>query len=194
MNSKKLIGYIGVIGSGKDYRCLNELKKGNSFKFDFSDGVRELTFGFLGMKPLSGEEYEKWKIKEHNLSINEKSEKIQGRKFLENVGITMRKYKNDFWAKYCYKKIYEFFLHDYGEIAIVNAIRYIEEAECAFLAAKLNHVKCQFIFCDYHSNRYEIRDNDSEKFAQSFIDKGFKDGDDITKEVLRLIKDYNFNK
>jgi len=194
MNSKQLIGYIGVIGSGKDYRCLNDLKNGNSFKFDFSDGVRELTFGFFGMKYLSGGEYEEWKLKEHDLSIRGKPEKIQGRKFLENVGITMRRYKNDFWAKYCAKKIYNFFSKEGGKIAIVNAIRYIEEVEYVLKVANLNDVECKFIFCDYHSERYEIRDDDSEKFAQLFIKKGYQDGDDITKEVLNLVEKHNHNK
>ena len=46
------------------------------------------------------------------------------------------------------------------------------------------------MLCDYKSHRYEINDQVSENFARYFINKGFKDGDNITAELINIVTRY----
>ena len=46
-----------------------------------------------------------------------------------------------------------------------------------------------FIFCNYLSDRYELNDHPSEALARRFVEMGYKDGMDITSEIVRMTKD-----
>lgn len=188
---KQVFAYIGVIGSGKDFAAKNKsLELGGVRVFDFSDGVRELTFGFLDYHP-EGEDYTLFKSHDNVLrfpiskgigSTNYRVISISGRKFLENVGITMRKVDPDFWAKFCFSNAKDFVKSFDPDCIIFNAVRYQNEADYVKLFRLLNY-DVKFIFTNYKSDRYEIRNDDSEKFAQKFLNMGCEHMQDITNLV-----------
>lgn len=188
MKRRKIVSYIGVIGSGKDYKANKLAMEKNVPVFDFSDGVRDFTFSFLGWEPSNDKEYSDFKGKMfpmvmpgHGLFY------ITGRKFLENIGKRMREFDPDFWADYTIRQIEEQLMNNPDmDTIIVGSCRYANEAEALFSLTYDGVADVQFIFCDYRSERYESdRDDESEWFAQAFLSQGCKDGQDITDLVLQ---------
>lgn len=187
---RKVFAFVGVIGSGKDHMAKITAKSSGCKIFDFSDGVRDFTWGFLGYKPATEADYVEFKRSRNCLVFNcndfKKDMCITGRKFLENVGFMMRSYDKNFWANYCFNKAKEYADQTNGDV-VFSAVRYVNEAEKVFKLARVIDAEVFFIFCDYKSHRYEIRNDDSELFAQSILAKGYQDGDDITELVHELI-------
>lgn len=187
---KEIYAYIGVIGSGKDYASTKKSSELNCKIFDFSDGVRDFTFDFLGWKPGDDKDYTEFKNNLQRLFFNNNGKlmniTVSGRNLLENVGKTLRNFDKDFWAKYCIKKAENEIVNKESDL-IFNAVRYINEAMFVCeLAIKFDY-KVKFIFTNYKSDRYEIRDNESEYFAQGFLDMAGH-MDDITELVLNELK------
>jgi len=200
--NRTIYAYIGVIGSGKDYASKAKSEELSAKIFDFSDGVRDITFGFLGYTPKCNDDYVLFKMNENKLMFPIKEGlfkqpafsvcNLTGRKFLENVGITMRNYDKDFWAKYTINKCREFLYNEIKENRLVNflifnAVRYKNEAQFLIDLADEFGYDLQFIFTNYKSDRYEIRNDDSEKFAQYFLNEGFDHMDNITEEVYPYV-------
>jgi len=188
----KIFAFIGVIGSGKDYQVKLKSETDDYKIFDFSDGVREFTWGFLGYRPNTNKDYSKFKAGTNVLIFSEDDEEqkfiIPGRRFLENVGSTMRKYDSDFWAKYCINSANNCYLHGVRNF-IFNSVRYPNEAKFVINFAKKINADLNFIFTNYKSNRYEIRRNESEYFAQKLLKEGFDDLDNVTEYVINITKD-----
>lgn len=181
--------YIGVIGSGKDYNAQKKQKETGGKLYSFSEGVREFTFGFLGWKPKSKDEYEKFKQSNFRICLPDGCcNIIQGRKFLENVGSTLRKYTEDFWANYATYMCEIDILNNNVKDLIFYDCRYLNEAEHILkLKEVFPYMNITFIFTDYKSDRYEIRNDESEFFAQKLLSLGVKDQEDITEIVKELI-------
>lgn len=184
-----IISVIGVNGSGKDY-FLGEIKKklkGYTFHYDFSDGVREYTFAFLGYTPLF-KDYEAFKINQFNICGKIKT----GREFLDNVGGKMREFDSNFWVNHTINKA----KRDYQEYKVSNFIfgscRYINEAIGILnLRDELNKVESvnlKFYFCDYRSNKYNDTPKEYQKLSLLLRDE-YKctDGEDVTELILKLI-------
>ncbi len=193
----KVYAYIGVIGSGKDYASERKAAELNCEIFDFSGGVRDFTFNFLGWKPQTPKDYVYFKSEPQTLYFRHDGVVnrlvVTGRKFLENVGFTMRSYDPNFWVNYC-KARATTYIEEGNDNVVFNAVRYVNEANAVKNVAFSNELELHFIFTDYRSGRYEVRNDDSELFAQSILAAGFKHGDDITDYVLELIRQDFFDK
>lgn len=181
MRKKIVYGFIGVIGSGKDYTA-SLIKKGYEGKriaeFDFSDGVREVTYQRLGIEPP--EDYRKWKETE----IQGK----KGREWLEYIGEGVRELLPTFWADLCGDKAEK--LADESDVFIFGSVRNEVEASRVIKFAENNGFELKFIFTNYKSEFYEIRDNSSEHFAQKFLSMGFDNLDDITEKVKEVCRNF----
>jgi hypothetical protein len=117
----------------------------------------------------------------------------QGRVLLQNLGTVIKEVHEAYWAKKWSEKVNKFL--NKGKDICCSDIRYMDEVNEAL---KLNgsyavdledFVFTEFIFCDYHSDRYEP-DNPhvSERLAQYLLRDSFKDGDIVSREYLREIE------
>lgn len=178
---KRIIVFIGVIGSGKDHQTKTLLKENkNAVNIGFSDSVRDFTWEFLGWKPEDTNQYESFKSQDIGMKIaEESSHSIQGRKIMERIATKMRSVDNYFWANEWYKKVQE--IPKDKDLIIAHDCRYPEEAVVAIEAALKYDAEIKFIHTNFKSERYEIRDHESEHFAQRFLEYG--DLEDITEAV-----------
>lgn len=180
--------FIGVNGSGKDFRANQKLQElPNAKLFDFSDGVRDFTFSFLGWWPENKEEYEEFKNKINTITFCKDTINYKGRNFLDNIGKRMRNFDPNFWAKYTEDMAHE--AHSNGIKSFVfNSVRYEEEIQAIKNFIEYSNFRddlnINFIFCDFHSEKYDDSPKGYQLLALKFRDMGCKDGQDITDFIL----------
>lgn len=181
--------YIGVIGSGKNFRGEQKFAESpdDSLIVNFSDGVRYYTWKALGWKPRNMEEYNKFK--QMDIELLGTGHKIKGREMLQNIGTNvMRDYDQNVWAK-----LWDITVrHELQNGVICNFIacdlRYPNEVKAIFKFERI--AKINIIFCDYHSDRYEINDHESEQLANKLRVSGlFVDGQNITENLRKMIEE-----
>lgn len=181
----KIIAFIGVIGSGKNFRSEKILREEkNSILVGFSDGVRDYTWKLLKWEPSSSVEYEKFKEKTFNFSMPDFSNlEIRGRDFLQRIGTDiMRHYDNDVWANTWLRTVEREILSGI-DIIVVPDLRYPNELKVIKrLKDKGNIV--EIIFTNYRSFRYKVDLHESEKMARELIEEGFADGEDVTNFLI----------
>jgi hypothetical protein len=179
--------YIGVIGSGKNFRGEQKFAESpnDSLFVNFSDGVRHYTWKALGWKPRTMEEYDKFKQME--IALLGTDHKLKGREMLQHIGTdVMRDYDPDVWAKFWDRTITSELQNRLISNFISCDLRYLNEVKTIFEFEKI--AKINIIFCDYHSERYEINDHESEKLANDLrTSEFFVDGQDITEYLRRMI-------
>jgi len=189
----KICAFVGVKGSGKDFRLEQEKSNHPNSEtkcYDFSDGVREFTFDFLGYKP---ENYEQFKTQEFDIA----GVKRTGRNFLDSIGMKMRYIDENFWANYTIEQAKKDFLS--AELNISNFLfgscRFENEASAIINFSKrlnrfsINHsgVDLRFIFCDFKSDKYDDSPEPYQELALNAKKAGFKDGDDITDWIKNVL-------
>lgn len=206
----KVYGFIGVIGSGKSFTANNYMQKSTNagrkvIMVDFSDAIREfvrfIIAGTGGTVNILSKEYSIWKKLENKIYLPEKdkfnldilnSKSVSGRELLQRVGEGLKQFAgDDIWAKTATKRVLDFFSGmPKNEISkcdvIFGSLRFLYEAEELFKIASKMEKEVEIIFCDYHSDVYEINNHESEKLAQRLIDAGCKNGDNVTE----IIKSY----
>ena len=109
---------------------------------------------------------------------------INFRYFLEKLGTEgIRKYDKDFWAKALIKDIEEV----PEELNIcVSDLRFHNEYKYLKEYAEEHGYIFEFIFCDYHSERYqENNTHASARLAEFLKDVGYEDGDLIKAEDMQ---------
>jgi len=190
----KLISFVGVMGSGKDYRAKKYIEENPKTKhINFADELREMAWDILGVK-FVGEEYDKFKEGTLNFQYFEQyaedaEQLVTGREFLQHLGTeALRKRDCNFWVKCWVKKVQEA-LND-GYDVVCSDLRFDNELRFALginYSANLHTPAVPyFVFCNYISDRYDsINTHESEKFAQTLLKDGFNDGEEITIEYLR---------
>jgi hypothetical protein len=63
---------------------------------------------------------------------------------------------------------------------VISDIRFENEISSLLKLSIPEHdVDIKLIFCNYKSSRYKIIDSETEKLAQSLINKNFQDGDEL---------------
>jgi hypothetical protein len=208
----KVIGLVGVIGSGKSYtlKRLKEEASNTSRLFiegDFSEGIRQFIMNiYVGNDvPINGGAYAKWKAHPNEITLpvfrddagNLSCGTITGRKLLQRVGEYMKVMTgNDVWAKWTKTDV----MRAYNKACLIyptakieemtitfGSVRFLCEAQVVFDVATLTDKEPVIIFCNHKSDSYELNDHVSEAFARHFVDLGYKDGQDITAEVRRLL-------
>ncbi len=177
-----LVCYMGVIGSGKDYHA-KELVNQGYLQINFADALREMCWKILGWRPANDHEYELFKA--GGIDIPGWGY-VNGRLMLQNVGKIMREIYPDFWKNAWFDKALSALTSDNKNV-VCSDLRYPNELKCAFnLMTADNNVDTKFVFCDYHSEKYNATDeHESEKMAQELLKYGFKDGH-VFNSVLKF--------
>jgi hypothetical protein len=194
MEKPHLIGYVGVIGSGKDYNCKLLQEKGY-LHINFADSLRELTWGILRWKPNTDEEYENFKktVFKMDFPLGSNSlENIQfdcryltGRQILQRIGGLSRKtFGEDCWIRAYFNRIENYIKNGYIKFC-TSDIRYPNELQ-AIMFSQLFESK--IYFTNYISEKYISNDtHESEKMAQKFLSSGLKHMEQITPEIMTVV-------
>lgn len=208
----KIYGLVGVIGSGKSYSAEELMacaahEERPMIMGDFSEGIRrtlmEILVGEDKRVDCTSKEYSDWKRSRSSVFIPFKSEAddqntldtafVDGRNMMKRAGEFIKKLAGeDVWARWTsnyvanlWSKMSEREAHDCD--IVFGSLRFDCEADALFKVSETTGKEVQIIFCDFHSDSYELSDHVSEKFAQHFIGLGCKDGDDITQLVKEKI-------
>jgi len=169
--NKKIIVFIGVIGSGKTYSA-NKLMNEDSEIINFAEELRENVWNLIGWKPTTGEDYDEFKKFEFKF----KDISFTGRDILAKLGTDiMRKYNDSIWID-CWK---EKATNSDKQLILVDDCRFENEMEEILKFCETNNYDSEFIFCNYKSYRYRLLDHESEKLATSLLDK-YTDGETIS--------------
>ena len=188
-----ITAFIGVIGSGKDYRA-EQLEKQGHFRVDFKDALVDMVSDLLGYNIRTEYDWFKSAIAGVRRPLNPLMEGMArswmdpviaanpdiatGRKLLQRMGTeVMRSRDAQYWAK------------QYAAQAkpILDAGNNVVTADCRFLneVGAINHLdrEARFVFCDYRSSRYSAHSrHPSESMAQALLSMGYGDGDEIKME------------
>lgn len=205
-----IYGLVGVIGSGKSYRAEqiqidSKAEDRPCIVGDFSEGIRQTLMNiFTGHDvtiDVTSREYSYWKNLDFNVPIPaQKDEKISGRLLLQRCGEYLKNLAGkSVWADWTLNDITNKLMGLSSEEAVranivFGSLRFLDEAKNVLLLGKLTKKEVRIIFCDYKSGSYELNDHESEKLARYFVTDGYKDGDDITDVIIKLIEDEGFSK
>lgn len=186
--TRKITAFAGVQGSGKDYRCQQLLKQGNYKKMAFADALRKIAFTSLGVKVDKGlENYEWMKANGCIRTIFEDGSDvtINFRKFLEFMGTEgIRSYDNDFWCKCLIKDIDN---TDEKLNICISDLRFYNEYKYLKEYCDKKGYEFSFIFCDYHSDRYDpFNTHASARLANFLKEIGYADGDEIKDDDMQI--------
>lgn len=189
--------FIGVIGSGKDYRAgrmiLGRMVPDPQItRVDFKDDLLDMVSDIVGYDVRKDYEW----FKEHPVGVMRPSnplaeaflrsewkailEKypniITGRMLLQRVGTeAIRNRHPNYWIDRFDEKAQDFMLGAGSDI--VNAdTRFFNEVERLMSET----FRAKFIFCNFKSERYNPNfDHPSEHLAQTFVHMGLEDGQEI---------------
>lgn len=175
---RKIVAFAGYAGSGKDYRCHQLEKLGNYKKMAFADALRKIAFCTLGFSYEYGMEHY------DELKANPVVNGLNFRQILERLGTEgIRAYDKDFWAKCLLKDIDE--IPEAINIC-VSDLRFHNEYKYLKEYSDERGYEFEFIFCDYHSDRYqEYNPHASARLAAFLKDVGYEDGDVIKDEDMQ---------
>jgi len=176
----EIVGLLGVIGSGKSHRARNLCDEG-FIELTLADEVKNLAHDLLNIN-----------IPKHKLTVFKDKGKISVvgdnilnnldvRQFYINVGQKLKLHLNNqnIWIDKLIEKIKVKVSEGHDKI-VISDIRFQNElSSLVKLDIPQHNLKIRLIFCNFKSSRYRILDSDSEKLAQSLIDKGFQDGQEI---------------
>lgn len=207
MTKPKLVGTIGVIGSGKTKKSEKYIEEG-FIPVDFKDDLMQMCWDILGWTPKDEEEYEKFKkcrislqeilcedeteFGEKVTTINPISE-MTGREMLQRVGTeAIRSRKPDFWAEQFYNRTKKLLLE--GKNVINRDGRFPNELEIMVGLGDIADI--ELYYCNYHSTRYDSTNSHaSEALAQKAIilaeKYGLKHGDKIPSPMIRELIGYD---
>ena len=184
---RKIIAFAGYEGSGKSFRCQQLVKQGNYTKMSFADALRRVAFKSLGFPVEEGMKQYDWFKLNPCVTLTTQdgaSHSITFRKFLEYLGTEgIRTYSKDFWA-HC-------LLHDIellpNEMNVcIDDLRFHNEYKYLKQFADEHGYEFEFIFCDYHSDRYiEHNLHASARLASFLKEVGYEDGDTIKEDDMQ---------
>ena len=178
----KINVYIGVIGSGKDYRA----KQDCDMQLAFADQLREDVWKMIGWKPKTPEEYERFKksvfIPADFVSwslLGYKYPIFTGRDLLQRYGTEVRRAEDtDHWGKRLIDNLALLGSAGTETVGITDCrfdneirrlIKFKKDADYLGIDVQL-----EFIHTDFKSDRYNATSEyESEKLAQQFAGKVF---------------------
>ena len=166
--------FIGVIGSGKDFRA-NELIKSSekpTKKISFAEALRTMTKTALRVD-MDYDEFKVSSIKIHTPK-GDIIDAVTGREFLQLLGTdAIRRLDDNFWVNIVKEEILRNPHLDY----VITDCRFSNEVEM------LCHMGAKFIYCKYPSERFcPDSPHSSERLAQAYLNI-CKDGEDMTELV-----------
>ena len=164
---RKVIAFCGFESSGKSYSAKRLFTTMGFVKTSFANSLRDIAFNVIGMTLEEGmKNYDKLK----------KTELINGltfRNILENLGASVRKYDEDFWARGVLK-----FIQETPKNVCIDDLRYPNEYKVLKEYCKKNDIEFKLVFCDYHSETYrDDNPHESAQLAKYLKELGYKDQD-----------------
>lgn len=201
----KIFGIVGVIGSGKTYRAEQlqydaAVEERPMILGDFSEGIRQTLMNiFTGRNrgvQLDSSVYAGWKNAQQSILLPTSGNgllpdtvKVTGREMLQRTGEYLKTLAGeDVWARWTSLDI----IRRWADLPVEQAhacdivfgsLRFDCEAEALFQVAASTSKEVEIIFCNFKSDKYELNDHVSEDFARYFLNKGCKDGENITDLV-----------
>lgn len=201
----KIYGIVGVIGSGKTYRAEQlqydaVVEERPMILGDFSEGIRQTLMNiFTGRNrgvQLDSSVYAGWKNAQQSILLPTSGNgllpdtvNVTGREMLQRTGEYLKTLAGeDVWARWTSLDI----IRRWADLPVEQAhacdivfgsLRFDCEAEALFQVAASTSKEVEIIFCNFKSDKYELNDHVSEDFARYFLDKGCKDGENITDLV-----------
>lgn len=203
MNMKrvpKVVGFMGVKGSGKDHRAGKLASSGKCVVVDFKDELLDFASDVVGYDVR--EDYD-W-FKEAPLGMRRPRNKfieqfvreqvkelrargadlLTGRKFLQRFGTdAMRKRDRNYWVRKWRGRAKGAMLQGFG----------VACADCRFdnEARTILRMGGRLELCDFRSKRYDADDtHESERLAQALLALGYRDGDAIGREALDRAREH----
>ena len=181
---RKVIAFCGFESSGKGYSCQRLMMTKGFIKTSFANTLREVAFNTIGIPFKEGmKQYDELK----------KTEIINGltfRNILENLGASIRKYDEDFWAKGVLK-----FIKENTKNVCIDDLRYANEYRVIKSYCDKNNIEFRLVFCDYHSETYrDDNPHESAQLARFLKDRGYEDQDYVEEadiddyELIKGIK------
>jgi hypothetical protein len=186
--------YLGVIGSGKTYRCAQLVEQGYN-KVSVADALRETLWSILGWKPSSDEDYKEFKeaqmvyAPDKNPANRITFYPITGRTMLQNIGETFKDlFGRDYWAI----QWRDYIQNNESENNVCDDVRFPEEVNEALRLQQYGY-SVEFIFCNYNSDRYTPNNTHiSERYAHMLLALNkYNDGDIIEiEDLLEINKNF----
>lgn len=200
-----IVAFIGVSGSGKDHRKQLLLEEGY-FGVDFKDSLLDMASDLVGFDVRENYDY----FKENIVGLTVKDPRpyapcmnypahqvtaevlaqypkaLTGRVLLQRLGTeVMRKRDSRYWTKAWREKAKT--ILDMGHSVAVADCRFGNEVAEIIDLGKEANIPVKFVFCDYHSKRYNADMNhESEAMAQEFLRMGCTDGQEILQHGQML--------
>ena len=179
----KITGFIGVVGSGKTYRR-DALRTKGFIAIDFKDALIDMVEDLVGF-PIRND-YEGFKERIIGMPnayidmLDQCPEAMTGRRLLQRLGTeVMRKRDPNYWVNAWTKRAND--AVNGGKSVVVADVRFQNEIDAIEDLGKKLGVEPNIVFCDYRSDRYDATStHPSEALAQDLLQKGYKDGDEIT--------------
>lgn len=196
-----VVGFMGVIGSGKNYQQQKLVTEQGYVALDFKDELLDMCSDLVGYdvrkdydwfkeniigirKPKEGS-YNEVVTGEILSKVNEEiklfPELMTGRRLLQRMGTeVMRKRDPDYWVK-AWRRRAEELLKQHKNIAVAD-VRFQNEIEAirSFGLQSFAPINTKIIFCDYYSERYcSTSTHPSEALAQQLKKDHLKDGDEV---------------
>lgn len=203
MATGKIMAFMGVMGSGKDYQLQLTFKQDRQYwvKLDFKDALIEMCEDLVGY-PIRAK-YDQFKETivgfDHphvNLADQNKRDladmnrvccdafplAMTGRRLLQRLGTdVMRKRDPDYWVSEWKKKAAEVLKSGRG--VLCGDCRFINEMRAIETWGRAMGAETEIVFCNYPSERYNDKaEHESEKLAQYLLAYGFTD---LTKINVR---------
>lgn len=192
--NKKIVLYVGLIGSGKSTRAKKLIAIGDYIKLSFADGVREQAFLFQGYTPKNYDNYKARLLYLDQLpTFISKMLKfifpnwLYGREYLQNIGHKQRKFNGDtYWIDQVIKEII-----NSDKNIVIDDCRYKNELMTLVDFAKENDYKLEVIFCDYRSHRYNDKSTHPTEQLALWLRDRLRDGDNVMNiydSIIHLYK------
>ena len=162
---RKVVAFCGFESSGKSYSAKRLFTTMGFIKTSFANTLRDVAFSVIGLPFKEGmEKYDELK----------KTELINGltfRNILENLGASIRKYDEDFWARSVLK-----FIKENTKNVCIDDLRYPNEYRVIKEYCDKNNIDFKLVFCDYHSETYrDDNPHESARMAKYLKNLGYQD-------------------
>jgi len=163
----KIVVYIGVMGSGKDYQAHKLITNQNYVKVAFADEVRKDLWKLIGWEPKTEQAYEDFK---NHKFVNLDGSTYTGRDLLQRYGTNIRREEDEnVWARKTVQTLKKHIKSGLTKFVITdcrfeNEVEYLKQFNI-----QNKNIDVEFRNCNYKSDRYDISSkHESEKFSQTF--------------------------
>lgn len=162
---REVIAFIGRQGSGKSFQAKELVRERKFTKLSFADPLRAIAFSIIGMDFAEGmKKYDELKRTEIINGLN-------FRNILENLGASVRKYDEDFWARALITDI-----KNTASNIVIDDMRHPNEYIAVKNYCNANNIEFKAYYCNYKSEIYDANNkHESAALSNYLSDIGYKD-------------------